>query len=99
MEPFATRLRERAAELGLSNAEVARRSGLGERRYGHYVAGVREPDLASLVRIANTLGTTPNSLLGFGEPEPASTRERLLSRLQSAAAGLPDDDLELVVAD
>src|SRR5690606_11426561 len=37
MDIFANRLRERAAQLGISNAEAARRSGLDERRYAHYV--------------------------------------------------------------
>jgi len=35
MDVFAKRLRTRARELGLSDAEVARRAGLTERRYGH----------------------------------------------------------------
>jgi transcriptional regulator with XRE-family HTH domain len=51
MDLFAKRLRERARQLQLSDAEVARRAGLAERRYGHYVRGMREPDYATLVRI------------------------------------------------
>ena len=43
METFAQRIRERARELGLSDAEVARRAGLSERRYGYYATGEREP--------------------------------------------------------
>lgn len=66
MGPFATNLRTRAEELGLSNAEVARRAGLSERRYGNYVSGRREPDLATLVRIAQVLDSTPDQLLSFG---------------------------------
>ena len=38
-----------ARELGLSDAEVARRAGLSERRYGYYATGEREPNLATLV--------------------------------------------------
>lgn len=64
MERFARNLRERADELQLSHAEIARRCGLTERRFGHYVTGQREPDLATLVKICSTLGTTPNVLLG-----------------------------------
>ncbi|MER9680363.1 helix-turn-helix transcriptional regulator [Mesorhizobium sp. M0184] len=63
MELFATNLRRRAEELGLSNAEVARRAGLSERRYGNYVSGRREPDLATLVKIAAVLASSPNDLL------------------------------------
>ena len=72
MDIFANRLRERAAQLGISNAEAARRSGLDERRYAHYVTGRREPDLETLVRIARALGTSPSWLLG--EPSVESSR-------------------------
>ena len=66
MDAFADNLKRRAHELGISNAEVARRAGLSERRYGNYVSGRREPDLATLVRVAKVLETTPDALLGFG---------------------------------
>ena len=38
MDVFATKLRERAAQLGISNAEVARRAGLSERRAAEVAA-------------------------------------------------------------
>ena len=97
MELFASRLRERAAELGLPHAEIARRSGLSERRYANYVSGIREPDLATLVRIAEALETTADALLGIGETGPASERSQLLDRLLSAARVLTDQELEMVV--
>lgn len=97
MKIFGDRLRERAAELGISNAEVARRSGLTGRRYSNYVTGIREPDLATLVRIAEVLQTTPDSLLGVRERRELSPRELLVDRLVSAAQPLSDDDLEIVI--
>jgi transcriptional regulator with XRE-family HTH domain len=97
MELFANSLRERAAELGISHAEAARRSGLSERRYSHYVSGIREPDLATLVRIATALQTTPNHLLGVGNKRQPSSRSLLVDRLNSAAQALSDHDLEVVV--
>jgi transcriptional regulator with XRE-family HTH domain len=97
MDLFACRLRERAAELGIAHAEAARRSGLSERRYSHYVNGIREPDLATLVRIAEALQTTPDALLGVADPKPASPRSRLIDRLNSAARALADEDLETVI--
>lgn len=97
MKIFGDRLRERAAELGISNAEVARRSGLTERRYSNYVTGIREPDLATLVRIAESLQTTPDSLLGLGEQRDQSLRSLLMDRLNSATQPLADDDLEIVI--
>jgi len=93
MELFATNLRRRAEELGLPHAEVARRAGLTERRYGNYVTGRREPDLATLVRIASVLATTPTDLLIETEPQPADV---LLHRATSALAALEREDLERV---
>jgi transcriptional regulator with XRE-family HTH domain len=97
MDLFAKRLRDRAQQLKLSDAEVARRAGLAERRYGHYVRDTHEPDYATLVRICEALDVTPNDLL---LPAPAvrqSLQDRLLSRLVGAGRMLSVDDLELAV--
>jgi len=99
MDQFALRLRQRAKELGISHAEAARRSGLGERRYAHYVIGIREPDLATLVRIAHALQTTPDGLLGETRKKAEQSRRSLLrDRLSSAAGALGEKDLEIAVA-
>lgn len=92
---FAENLRRRAEVLGLSNAEVARRAGLTERRYGNYVVGRREPDLTTLVRIAQTLSMTVDELLSDNSIEGA--KNPLRERLLVAANDLPDTDLEGLV--
>jgi transcriptional regulator with XRE-family HTH domain len=97
METLARRLQERARQLGISNAEAARRAGLEERRYAHYVAGRREPDLVTLVRIASALGTSPNWMLGVStitsDPELADFIERFVN----AANGMTKQEIELCV--
>lgn len=98
MDTFVANLRKRTEELGLPHAEVARRLGLEERRYGHYVNGRNEPSLALLVRIAETLQTTPDLLLKEGGSARPSKRKRLMDRIKAAADLLPDDDLEVFVA-
>lgn len=97
MMVFANRLRERAAELGIAHAEAARRAGLTERSYNHYVNGIREPNLITLVRIAGVLQTTPDDLLGVSEREEVSARSKLMDRLTSAAQVMADEVLEIVV--
>lgn len=97
MESFSVKLRRRAEEFGISNAEVARRVGLSERRYAHYVSGAREPDLATLVRIARVLETTPNELLSFGPEAKRSKRALLRDRLNAAANAMDDRELEITV--
>lgn len=96
MDIFASNLRKRAEELGISNAEAARRIGLGERRYGNYVTGRREPDLATLVRIAKILETTPNILLGVGAEIDQTERTILRDRMNSAMSSMGDDTLKLI---
>ena len=90
MDALAGALRTRAQELGLSHAAIARRIGVSERRYANYVTGRNEPDLATLVRIAKTLQTSPNELLGFAAETKWSKRALLRDRLNAAAeiAGL-----------
>ena len=96
MQVFAQRIRERARELGLSDAEVARRAGLSERRYGYYATGEREPNLATLLRICEVLAASPNDLLlAEGEPPRQSGRDRLLARIAAATDALTVADLEL----
>ena len=95
MEIFTKRLRERARHLDLSDAEVARRAGLAERRYGHYVRGTREPDFATLLRICDVLDVTPNDLLMPEKSQRLSNRDKWLSRISAAAHKLDVDDTRL----
>lgn len=98
MKIFAQKLRDRAEQLGISNAEAARRIGLEERRYAHYAAGRREPDFKTLKSIAEKLGTTPSWLLGFIEnPSDDSKKDELISRFYNAATLMTSDELELSV--
>jgi transcriptional regulator with XRE-family HTH domain len=100
MEAFGKNLNKRAADLGMSNAQAARLGGLSERRFANYVTGSREPDLATLVRMAHGLKTTPDDLLGVsgGAAKAKPTkRTALVDRLIIAAERLSERDLELTV--
>lgn len=98
MDIFAKRLRERAEQLRISNSEAARRIGLEEGRYGHYIAGRREPDLATFKRIAEALGVTPDWLLGVEDRlQNDGKKAELLTRLENAAIAMSEAELELSV--
>lgn len=93
MDAFAKNLKLRAQALDLSNAEVADRAGLDTRRYGHYVTGRSEPDLATLRRIAEVLKTTPNDLLDFSVPSSSPQ----ISRLNAACQYLNETQIEMLI--
>lgn len=96
MQSFANMLRKRTEELGLSYADAARLSGLSERRFGNYLAGIREPDLGTLCRIAEALSVTPNDLLEFA-PIAAKGDSPARWQLHAAVDALPEQALDLVL--
>lgn len=89
------RLTQRIKDLGLTGNEVARRLGLGSRRFNNYMNDKREPDFIELVRICEELRTHPNYLFGFDDkPELGDAAghalNRILSELNHIKAKLPD---------
>jgi transcriptional regulator with XRE-family HTH domain len=99
------RLRSRAKELQLSDAEVARRLGLAQSRYAHYVSGSRSPDYQTLARICRVLLTSPDYLLGFSvetaerPPEQALLQDRVaaaLGEMDLRSLRLAADMLDLI---
>jgi transcriptional regulator with XRE-family HTH domain len=97
MDVLAKNLRGRAKELGLTQAEAARRSRVGERRYGNYVTGIRNPDLETLVRIARALQTTPNELLGVAGPIRQTKADQLRDEIAAAVAALDEAHLPAIL--
>ncbi len=82
---LSERLRARTKELQLTDAEVARRLGLAQSRYAHYVSGSRSPDYRTLLQTCRALLTSPNHLLGFS-PEDRRDGEAVLLHDRAAAA-------------
>lgn len=89
LDAMQNRLPERLAaviaKLRISQAEAARRCKISPSRLNNYlkypVDGGRTPDIDTLMRIAQGLGTTSDYLLGLSEPEPPNIGvivERLL---------------------
>ena len=96
MQGLGERLRTRARALGLSDAEVARRAGLGQTRYAGYVIDRHEPDLTTFQRICTVLGMTAADLLGNEVPDDDGT-EVLRARVAAAAKALDKRSLEVAV--
>jgi transcriptional regulator with XRE-family HTH domain len=60
---FGRRLRELRAERGLSQDDLARRTGLHATAIGRYEHGAREPRLTAILRLAHGLGVKPRELV------------------------------------
>lgn len=52
--------------LGISQRELAQRSGLTESAMCHYIKGDRVPHAAALIKIARATGVRTDWLLGLG---------------------------------
>lgn len=93
------RLRSRARQLGLSDAEVARRLGLSQPRYAHYVSGTREPDYATFARICRALAISPNEALGFeATADRIDEINHLRQRVQAAVESMDAPTLRTAAA-
>ena len=98
MEPFVKEVRRRAAALGITQSEIARRSGVSIRAFSHYLSERSEPNLATLVRIAEVLACTPNDLLGIGEAtSPNNQDEQLRQRIGARCRQLDGPALRLAL--
>lgn len=72
---FGTRLMKARFAAGFETARAFSMAvGLNENRYARYERGTSEPDYALLSKICDTLGVTPNDLLGYGEIKPRHAR-------------------------
>lgn len=94
MQGLGNRLRTRARQLGLSDAEVARRVGLGQTRYAGYVIDRHEPDLLTFKRICAVLGISATELLGDDAPDDDKAGA-LRARISATVQALDERSLEV----
>lgn len=64
MAAIAATLRAEAAIANISQAEMARKTGIARSSYRLYEQGKRRPDLVQLARIAEALGVSASHLVG-----------------------------------
>lgn len=94
MSVFGERLSERMNVMRVTQKELAERSRVTESAISYYVKGQRTPSGDILVRIANSLNTTTDYLLGNADdPDNNSDSERL-QYIQRNLRKLDDAKLE-----
>ena len=64
MAEYLKRLKELRKEKGLSQKELAAYLGISNAAYSLYERGDREPNISTLMKIANYYGVTVDELLG-----------------------------------
>ena len=97
MDGMGERLKARARDLGLSDAEVARRLGLSQARYSHYTNNVHEPDLSTLARISTVLDIQTDILLGIQRVR-SGPEKALRSRIAHMTESMNMETLRLAAA-
>ena len=83
----AEKLRAAIEKSGLSQRDLARRSGVAQNGISRYVCGKREPTDATLSRLADALNLPPESLRGVRKQDP-----RVGTRIAEAIVRLVDLD-------
>lgn len=79
---FGARMRARREELGLSQEEAAERATIHSSNFARIERGQQSPRVQLLVRIADSLETTPGALLDdLPLPPPVSENDRRATRI------------------
>lgn len=87
--PFGDRVRVRRLELGLKQREIDDRMGLNGKYVGGIERGVRNPELATLYRLARALDIAPHDLIS---PPPPTADEPAPADASPPADGSPPAD-------
>jgi transcriptional regulator with XRE-family HTH domain len=69
-EQFAQNVKRTRDRLGLTQAQLAERSGMTPAAISQLEGGQREPSFSTIVKVAAALKTSPNDLMGLGETSP-----------------------------
>jgi transcriptional regulator with XRE-family HTH domain len=82
MVEMADRIKQRLAQLDLSQVAAAKAAGISTQRFGNYVQGTRKPDIETLPKIARALNVSTDWLLGISETGPIEISPVILRLLE-----------------
>lgn len=94
MIDVGARIRQRIAEMGITQADVARALGISQQRLGNYVNGKRPPDIETLVKVAKALNVSTDWLLGINESAPTDIKAVVLRLLE--LDGIPETRAQVI---
>ena len=87
---FGQRMRQRRLQMGLSQGELSRRTGIPTPRLSEFENGVR-PDmtLSTALKLARALGMSLDALAGTWEDEATATAEAAALAAETPRRGRP----------
>ena len=93
MDTWNSRIRERIAEMGMSQSDLARSIGLSKSRVDSYLQAIREPPLAEFMRIVSALGVTSDWVLfgGINRAVVHVSKSKLASRIDALTPSMRRD--------
>lgn len=94
------RLKELRGEI--SQEKIAQKLGISQRAYSNYETGTREPDIETMIKLADYFGVTIDYLFGRSDEPNTSLKvpeeyKNLSVAFYEGAKGLSQDDIDDVI--
>ena len=96
-EKLHHRVKTLMKEQGITQRELARRSGLTEASVCKYLSGSRTPQAEAVVLLAKALGTTSDYLLGIKRDEGSIYRDLEKQILENKENLSPEERMSLIM--
>ena len=96
-EKLHHRVKALMKEQGITQRELARRSGLTEASVCKYLSGSRTPQAEAVVLLAKALGTTSDYLLGIKRDEGSIYRDLEKQILENKENLSPEERMNLIM--
>ena len=89
-------IRNLRKDKGLSQAELARKTGVSQKVISAYERNYRLPPSTFIPVVAETLGTTPDALYDTGEGKSGGLKKNTLWKIVERLEEIPENDREEV---
>jgi transcriptional regulator with XRE-family HTH domain len=89
-------IRELRKNKGLSQADLARQTGVSQKVISAYERSYRLPPSTFIPRVAETLGTTPDALYDTGEGKIGGLKKNSLWKIVERLESVPEKEREKV---
>ena len=96
-EKLHHRVKALMKEQGMTQRELARRSGLTEASVCKYLSGARTPQAEAVVLLAKALGTTSDYLLGIKRDEESIYLDLEKQILENKESLTPEERMRLIM--